>query len=209
MTFRSPCLCLVTNRALCRNASLEDTVALAVQGGVDMVQLREKDLPSGLLLELAFRLKDVISPDTLLIVNERVDVAMACDAQGVQLSEDGLPVSSVRNLVGPDLLIGRSVHSMEAAMRAEHDGADFLIAGTIFSTSSHRGSNPAGLELLTRIAGNVHIPFLGIGGINSGNVAQVMASGASGVAVISSIMASDMPGEEASELSKNMPHPVW
>jgi thiamine-phosphate diphosphorylase len=204
MALRSPCLCLVTNRTLCRTASLESTVALAVQGGVDMVQLREKDLPSGSLLELAFRLKSVISPDTIFIVNERVDVAMACDAQGVQLSEDGLPVASVRTLVGPDLLIGRSVHSMEAALRAEQEGADFLIAGAIFPTSSHQGSNPAGLELLTRIASNVHIPFLGIGGINTGNVGQVMASGASGVAVISSIMASDLPGKEAAELSKHM-----
>ena len=203
-----PCLCLVTDRTICGSASLESVVASAVRGGVSMVQIREKDLSGGALLELVSCLKKAVGSETLLMVNERADVALACGVHGVQLGEEGLPVSVARTLVGRDLLIGRSVHSLDAAVQGEEEGADFLIVGTIFPTASHPEAQPAGVGLLTQIARRVRIPFLGIGGINSGNIGDVMDAGASGAAVIRSVLAANRPGEAAAELWQRM-HSAW
>ncbi len=101
-----------------------------------MVQLRERELPGGELLALATELKGAIGPDALLIVNERADVALASGADGVHLGEAAMPVSEVRSLVGDGMLIGRSIHSVEAAVQAEAEGADYLIVGTVFETAS-------------------------------------------------------------------------
>ena len=169
-----------------------------------MVQLREKDLPGGVLLKLASRLKETVASRALLVVNERADVTLACGADGVQLGEEGLPVAAVRRLVGADLLIGRSVHSVESALRAEAEGADFLIAGAIFPTGSHSQAEPAGVGLLSRIAPRVRIPVLGIGGIGHHNVAQVIEAGAHGAAVISAILSAEHPEEAASRLLAQM-----
>ncbi len=176
----------------------------AVQGGVDMVQLRKKDLPGRALLEVGQRLKQAIDGRALLIINERVDVAQACDADGVQLGEDGLPVPVVRRLLGAGKLIGRSVHSVEAAMQAESEGADFLVVGTIFTTGSHPGAKPAGVELLGEVAQQVTVPFLGIGGITSDNVPEVMRAGASGAALISAILSAPDPRGAAAHIKRQM-----
>lgn len=197
-----PCLCLTTDRRTWNSdfRVLEDRVARAVAGGVNLVQLREKDLASGDLLELALRLRMVTNGAALLFINDRVDVVLACGADGVQLGEDAMPVAAARGLAGDDLLIGRSVHSLAGAVEAETQGADFLIAGTIFSTTSHPAAETAGTELLSRIAGASRLPFLGIGGINAGNTAGVIGAGAHGVAVISSILAAEDPEKAAREI---------
>ena len=200
----TPTLCLVTDRAARREAALEAAVVAAVQGGVDMVQLRKKDLPGRALLEVGQRLKQAIDGRALLIINERVDVAQACDADGVQLGEDGLPVPVVRRLLGEGKLIGRSVHSVEAAMQAESEGADFLVVGTIFTTGSHPGAKPAGVELLGEVAQQVTVPFLGIGGITSDNVPEVMRAGASGAALISAILSAPDPQGAAAHIKRQM-----
>ena len=183
---------------------MEAAVVAAVGGGVDMVQLRKKDLPGRALLAVGQRLKQAIDGRALLIVNERVDVAQACDADGVQLGEDGLPVPVVRRLLGEGKLIGRSVHSAEAALQAQSEGADFLVVGTIFSTGSHPGAKPAGVDLLAEVARQVKIPFLGIGGITSENVADVMRAGASGAALISAILSAPDPQEAATHIKERM-----
>ena len=199
-----PCLCLVTDRSLCSSdpVELERRVALAVRGGVDMVQLREKDLPGGLLLELAARLRKVAAGTALLVVNERVDVAMASGAGGVQLGEEGLPVEVAWRLAGEGSLIGRSVHSVEGALEAQEQGADFLVVGTIFPTGSHPGTEAAGPALLSSLAGRVGIPFLAIGGVTAENAAAVVDAGASGAAVISAILAARDPEAAARELKQ-------
>ena len=199
-----PCLCLVTDRSLCGSdpVELERRVALAVRGGVDMVQLREKDLPGGLLLELAARLRKVAAGTALLVVNERVDVAMASGAGGVQLGEEGLPVEVAWRLAGEGSLIGRSVHSVEGALEAQEQGADFLVVGTIFPTGSHPGTEAAGPALLSSLAGRVGIPFLAIGGVTAENAAAVVDAGASGAAVISAILAARDPEAAARELKQ-------
>ena len=197
-----PCLCLVTDRQLCGESALVERVAHAVKGGVDLVQLREKDLHGAQLLDLATRLRHAIGDRALLVVNERVDVAAALPADGVQLGEDAVPVPAARRILGPDMLIGRSVHSVDGAGQAVRDGADFLLVGTMFASRSHPGEEPAGPGLLARIAARYSLPAIGIGGITADNCHQVMEAGASGVAVITGILASPDPCSAAQRLKE-------
>ncbi len=202
-----PCLCLVTDRTVIKGdrgdlGGLIERVAQAVEGGVDLVQLREKDLPGGELLELAASILAAIAGRAKLIVNERADVALAAGAHGVQLGEDALPVSAARKTVGRGILIGRSVHSETAAIRAEADGADFLVVGAMFASRSHPGEGPAGPDLMRRISGSSRLPLIGIGGITPENAPRVIEAGASGVAVITSILAASDPKAASAQLKE-------
>ncbi len=198
-----PCLALVTDLRLCRDVhDLIDRVSRAVEGGVDLVQLREKELAGGPLLRLGEKLRKITQGSALLFVNDRVDVALACGADGVQLGEDGIPVASARSVSGDSCLIGRSVHNVEGARAAELSGADFLVAGAVFATSSHPGAEPAGPQMLARMASRTDIPFLGIGGIDATNIGQVVDAGASGAAVISAILTTDDPERASRELKE-------
>lgn len=211
MKLPTPCLMLVTDRRLCGGRSLVNLVAAAVAGGVNAVQLREKDLPAGDLWELARKLRTVTKKRALLIVNDRVDVALACGADGVHLPEAGLPVAAARRVAGLGFLIGRSVHSVEGARSAAAEaaegespwrGADYLVAGTIFPSRSHPGVTPVGPALLAEIRLATGLPILAIGGIERDNVAQVMAAGAQGCAVISAILGARDPRRAAQELAE-------
>jgi thiamine-phosphate pyrophosphorylase len=197
----TPCLCLVTDRKRTKSEDVAATVAASLDGGVDMVQLREKDMAPFELLRLARRLRRVTQGRALLIVNDRVDVALLAGADGVQLGETALDVSDVRQLVGPDMLIGRSVHSEVGAVDAECQGADFLVLGTVFETASHPDGRVGGLDLVKEVTTSVGIPVLGIGGITKANAASVMEAGASGAAVITAITMADDPKSAASDLS--------
>jgi thiamine-phosphate diphosphorylase len=199
-----PCLCLVTDRRITGEAELVDRVARAVAGGVNMVQLREKDLPGGRLLALADALKNAIGDSALLVINERADVAAHANADGVQLGEEALSVCDARDIIGPNVLVGRSVHSLEGAVQAAQQGADFLVVGTMFASASHPGEEPTGPDLIRKIAMECSLPIIGIGGINLSNIEQVMAAGASGVAVISSILAASDPREAAHRMKQAM-----
>ncbi len=200
-----PTLCLVTDRRLSQGTSLPIQVEAALKGGVNMIQLREKDLAAGELLALATGIRQVtLEHKATFLVNDRVDVALAASADGVQLGEETLPVKAVRTIAGHRLLIGRSVHSLDGARDAEAQGADFLVVGAIFPTRSKPGARAAGLELLAQVRQSVHIPFLAIGGVNATNVAQVMAQGAAGIAVISAILVSKDPSQAARKLKEAM-----
>ncbi len=181
---------------------LIERVAQAVRGGVDLVQLREKDLPGGALLELAGSLSEAIGGRARLIINERADVALAAGAQGVQLGEDGLPVSAARKTLGSGALIGRSVHSAPSASQAEADGADFLIVGTMYASRSHPGEEPAGPDLMRRVSSACRLPLIGIGGITPENAPELIEAGATGVAVITNILAASDPEAAAAELKE-------
>ena len=165
-----------------------------------MVQLREKDLPGRSLLNLAMKIRYAIDGNALLVVNERVDVALLSGADGVHLGEEALYPSDARSLMGDGMIIGRSVHDYEGALEAQREDADYLIAGSVFATRSHPEQTPQGLALVQRLAPRLRIPFLGIGGINAENAADVIRAGASGVAVISAILASPHPKEAARRL---------
>ncbi len=200
-----PGLCLVTDRRVCPLDELSGRVAAAVEGGVDVVQLRDKEMPGATLLELAEQLREVIAGRALLLINERADVAMAARADGVQLGETALPTSAVRAIMGNAATIGRSVHSVSGACESAESGADFLLVGTMFASNSHPGEEPSGPGLLSRIASaGVTIPMLGIGGINERNAGEVISAGAHGVAVITSILAHDDPRVAAERIKNSM-----
>ena len=202
-----PALCLVTDRRVCPADELPGRVASAIAGGVDLVQLRDKDLPGGALLELALALRAGCAGRALLLVNERADVALAAGADGVQLGELAMPTAAVRAIVGDDAVIGRSVHTVGGARTAADGGADFLLVGTMFATGSHPGEEPSGPGLLRRIgdAGvGVGVPLLGIGGITADNAGAVLDAGAAGVAVISSVLGSSDPESAANRIKAAM-----
>ncbi len=193
MSLPLPCLCLVTDRRRCAGRPLEDVVEDAVSGGASLVQLREKDLPASELASLARRLREITHGRALLFVNDRIDVALVSGADGVQLGEHSLSVSQARDVAGTRLMIGRSVHSVEGAAAAASAGADLLLVGPIFPTESHPGEAGHGPTILERLRGRVDVAYLGIGGIDSRNVDQVMAAGASGAAVITAITLAEDP----------------
>ncbi len=191
---------LVTDRAL--RPDLQGAVAAAASGGVDAVQLREKDLPAGELLSLLFRLREALPPRVLLLVNDRADVALAGGAQGVHLPEAGLPVATARRLVGEGMLVGRSVHSLSEALRAQEEGADYVVVGPIYPTPSHPGHAGAGPALVRQVAKALSIPVLAIGGIDEARVVEVVRAGAVGVAVISAILGREDAEEAARGLRR-------
>jgi len=194
-----PIVMLVTDRTACGDRRLEAVVEAAVEGGVNMVQLREKDLPAADLYGLALRLRKVVGSQALLLVNDRVDVALAAGAHGVQLGGDGLPCDIVRTLA-PDMLIGRSVHDATNAGVAVSHGADLLLVGTMFASRSHPGLTPAGPSLIRKVGAISTVPLIGIGGITAANATQVISAGASGVAAITSITLAPDPKDAAARL---------
>ena len=204
MQLSFPLLCLVTDRLRCNGRPLEDVVDAAVEGGVGMVQLREKDLPAAELYPLALRLKNVTGGRALLFINDRVDLALAVKADGVQLGENALPIEAARQVAGRTMLLARSVHSVAGALDAEARGADLLTLGTVFPTASHPGAYTGGLSLIREVAAAVSVPFLGIGGIDSSNTEQVIAAGASGASVITAITTAEDPAAAASSLVESM-----
>ncbi len=204
MRFPYPSLCLVTDRLRCNGRSVECVVDAAIDGGVNIVQLREKDMPAADLYSLALRVKDVVGERALLFVNDRMDVAMAAGVDGVQLGENALPVKAARRIAGENLLLGRSVHSVSGAMEAESQGADLLTLGTIFPTASHPGVRTGGPELVREVASAVSTPFLGIGGIDASNAGQVIKEGAAGVAVISAISTAQDSALAATDLCNSL-----
>ena len=199
-----PCLCLVTDRKLCGADSLEDRVAAAVSGGVDMVQLREKDLPGGELLKLALRIRLITNDKAILVINDRLDVALAAMADGIHLPENSLAVHDARQVVPSQFLLGKSVHDSIGASTAASEGADYLVLGTIFPTSSKSGAETGGPDHVSNVSCLVDAPVLAIGGIDSYSVASVMGAGAKGIAVISAILGASDPEKATRELKQSM-----
>ena len=186
-------LTLVTDRR--RLAAGRDLVSLAAEAasaGVDRIQIREKDLEGGDLFEAVVSvLGAVTGTRTKVFVNGRVDVALASAAHGVQLAEHGLPVGEVKRAF-PALVVGASRHSVEGALRAEAEGADFVLLGPIFATPG-KEDRTLGLRVLAKAARRVAIPLHAIGGIEPGNARQVIDAGAHGVAAIRAFLES--PGD--------------
>ena len=195
-----PVVCLVTDRKLVGDAHLVDAVIEAAAGGVNLVQLREKDLPTRELLDLANRMRSALDPlGTPLVVNGRADLAFAADAAGVHLPANGLPVSGARAALGDRFLVGRSVHSADEAQRANSEAVDYLILGTIFPSTSHATGPTIDLEAMRAAAGG-NVPIVAIGGITAANAPAVIEAGADGVAVISAILGRSDPRQEARAL---------
>jgi len=183
-------LYLVTDRHQTGGRPLVPLIEQAVAGGLRAVQLRERDLDTRSLLELARDVQMATRPrGAVLLINDRVDLVLACGADGVHLRSDSLPVAVARRLLGDARVIGVSVHSAEEAARAESEGADFVVLGPIYDTPSKREYGaPLGLRPLKEAARRCRIPVLAIGGLTAARVAEVRRAGASGVAVLSAIL---------------------
>ena len=195
-------LYLVTDRALSLGRSLEEVVSEAVAGGVTMVQLREKDAPTGEFVELALRLKAILNPYRVpLIVNDRIDVALTVDADGVHIGQSDIPYELARRLLGPGKIIGLSVENMNDLMRANTLDVDYVGISPVYGTPTKTDTaEPFGLEGLRKaVELSVH-PTVAIGGMNVDTVAQVMATGVDGVAVVSAICSAESPRRAAMEL---------
>jgi thiamine-phosphate pyrophosphorylase len=189
-----PSLYVVLDRAAARGRDLVDLLALALAGGSRMIQLREKEWPSGRLLPLADRLRAACAAaGATFIVNDRVDLALAVGADGVHLGQDDLPARAARPLLRPGMILGISTHSVEQARAAQADGADYVAVGSMFATTSKAEFQLVGPDLLRKLRGEIRVPLVGIGGITPDNVSEVIRAGADGVAVISAVCAAMDP----------------
>lgn len=198
-------LYFIASSELVLEKPLDHVVREAVAGGVDIVQLRDKNLPAAEIYRLAVELKDITeSRNVRLLINDRVDVALAVDADGVHLGQSSLPLPVVRRLVGHGMTIGVSTHNMEEAKRAEKEGADYLTFSPVFSTRCKPGQAPQGIDALVSIKQAVGIPVVALGGINEQNISQVIRAGITNVAVMSLLMHAPDPKKTASGLKKQM-----
>ncbi len=196
---------LVTQQTLSEGRSTVDIVEQAIEGGTDAIQLREKGLSANARYELGQTLRELTeAADVDLIVNDRIDLARAIDADGVHLGQSDLPISVAREQLGDDAIIGASVSTVSEARLAAITGADYLGVGAIYGTTSKPEAPTAddglGLDVLADIVQTVRIPVTAIGGITAENAAEPIAAGASSVAVISAITAVDDPAAAARRL---------
>jgi thiamine-phosphate pyrophosphorylase len=188
-------LYVVTDRQLTSGRPLRLVAEAALHGGARAFQLREKDLSPRELYPLALEMRQLTQTyGARLLINDRVDVALAVDADGVHLTTTSLPASIARRVLGPGRLIGVSTHTLTEAQAAADEGADFLVFGPVFFTPSKAPyGEPVGLDALRAVRAAVNVPILAIGGIKKANLDQVLAAGANGIAVISAIISADDP----------------
>ena len=196
---------LVTQETLSAGRSTEAIVDAAIEGGVDVVQLREKDATARERYNLGLKLREATREAGIpLVVNDRVGVAAAIDADGVHLGDDDLPVAAAREVLGEEAIVGRSVSLVEDAVEAERAGADYLGVGAVYATGSKDDIDDEeyaiGLDRVEAIADAVDIPVVGIGGITADNADDVAAAGADGVAVITAITDATDPAAATRDL---------
>ena len=190
-------LYLVTDRALMSTPTLEEAVGQAVDGGATLVQLREKEVSSLEFYRIAKSVKRVTDARHVpLIINDRVDIALAVDAAGVHVGQSDLPAKVVRSVVGRDKILGVSASTLEEALRAQEDGADYLGVGAMFATGTKTDARPVAMEELRKIRAAVSLPIVVIGGINLKTLPLFAGAGIDGAAVVSALIAAkDIEGE--------------
>jgi thiamine-phosphate pyrophosphorylase len=182
--------------------TLPAVVADALRGGLRAVQLREKDLSGCQLFELASELREVTRQyGAKLLINDRIDIALAVGADGVHLGSNSIPVAVARRILGNSQIIGYSAHSQEEAEQAERDSADFVTFGPVYATPSKAVyGEPLGLECLANVARSVSIPVFALGGVKKASAIEVLSAGAHGIALISAIIAAHNPSTETESL---------
>ncbi|HML07222.1 MAG TPA: thiamine phosphate synthase [Xanthobacteraceae bacterium] len=188
-------LCLVTDHALARGRSLAEIVAAAVKGGVTMIQLREKAAPTRAFIEEARTLKRLLAPlGVPLLVNDRIDVALAAGADGAHVGQHDMPVALARRLLGPAAIIGLSITELDEVRGADVELADYLGVGPIFAQSTKLDATPPlGLEGLAAVRRATRKRIMAIGGVSAANASAVRSAGADGIAVVSAIMGAEDP----------------
>jgi len=203
-------LYLVTGQESANGRATPEVVEAALKGGVDIVQLREYSLKDSQLLQAARALRVLTRRfKALFIVNNRPDIALLSEADGVHLGQDDLPVAEARKIIGWDKIVGVSTHALEQARKAVADGADYIGVGPVFSTPTKAGRSPVTVEYVRQIVAlKPALPFFAIGGIDLSNVGEVLAAGAERVAVVRAIMGASDPEKAAKELKKKLGNAV-
>lgn len=183
-------LYLVTDRNILKGRPLCEAVEQAILGGVTLVQLREKDVSTREFYKQAVEVKKITENYNIpLIINDRLDIAQAVDAEGVHLGQSDMPLIAARNILGKSKIIGISVGNIEEAVEAEKNSADYIGIGTIFFTGTKKDIElPIGIEGLKKIYNNINIPAVAIGGINENNFREVLSTGIEGISVVSAIL---------------------
>jgi thiamine-phosphate pyrophosphorylase len=183
-------LYLITDRRFLRGRSLNDAVEAAILGGVTIVQVREKDISSRQFYEITRSVKQVTDYYNIpLIINDRIDIAQAVDAAGVHLGQSDLHMLDARKILGQGKIIGISAGNASEAAEAERNGADYVGIGAVYPTGSKSDADePIGLGGLRNVVSSITIPSVAIGGINSGNVRDILGTGVNGISVISAIL---------------------
>lgn len=196
-------LYLVTDRNQPAAGTFEKVVEEALKGGVTLVQLREKEGDTGLLYERAVKLKKITDAFHVpLIIDDRIDIMLASGADGVHVGQSDMPAAMARKLIGPDKILGVSAGTLEEAVQAEKDGADYLGVGAMFPTATKKDADITSPETLRKIMDTVHIPVVTIGGMNERTIPLFKGYGLSGFAVVSAIMASRGPEKVAKNLKR-------
>lgn len=182
-------LYLCTDRDLMSSKTIEESVEKAVKGGCTVVQLREKECSSKEFYELALRVKEITTKYNVpLIINDRVDIAMAVDADGVHIGQSDLPANVVRKIIGDDKIIGVSAAKLDEAVKAVSDGADYLGVGAMYATNTKTDARPVTMEELKEIRASVDVPIVVIGGINMNTLTNFKNIGIDGLAVVSAVV---------------------
>lgn len=197
-------LYVLTDEALSKGKSHLELARLAVEGGADAIQLRDKHMESRQLYETALEISKICRQhDAVFIVNDRVDVALAAKADGVHVGQSDIPAAALRKFVPSDFIIGVSAGTAEEALKAERDGADYVALSPIFDTSSKDDAGHGkGIAELRKMKKTVSVPVLAIGGINENNIKEVISAGADGVAVISAVVSQEDVSAAAANLKK-------
>lgn len=181
-----------------------DAIASSLEGGVDILQLREKTMPANRIFELGKKIKQLcLQYDTTFIINDRIDLALLLEADGVHLGQDDLDVKSAREILGDNAIVGISTHAPEQALKAVEDGADYIGVGPVFSTPTKPGRIPVGLEYVKWASENIDIPAFAIGGINEENFQQVLDAGAKRIAIVRAIINAESPQSVAEKILEN------
>lgn len=198
-------LYLITDENISRGRSHIDIARAAIDGGADVIQLRDKTSSSRKMYEDAIAIRSLTkAAGVIFIVNDRLDIALASDADGLHVGQNDLPPGVARKLLPADKILGVSAESVTEAQQAEQDGADYLGVGPIFDARSTKpdASEPGGFTLLSGIRNQTSLPIIAIGGINSNNAREVINAGAHGIAVISAIVAADNIQKATQELKE-------
>ncbi len=194
---------LITDRDLMSTETLEEAVEQAIIGGCTLIQLREKDCSSLDFYSTAVKVKEITDKYNVpLIVNDRLDIALAVDAAGVHVGQSDMPAAIVRKIIGEDKIIGVSTGSLEQALKAQKDGADYLGVGAMYATGTKKDANPTSMEELKKIRENVSIPIVVIGGINKVTARDFKGIGIDGLAIVSAIIAQKDIAEAAREIKE-------
>ncbi len=197
---------VLTDTSLQTRFSHVELARYAIEGGADVIQYREKNQPTNKMIETARQLMAVCSgAGVALIINDRIDVALAVEADGVHLGQDDFPIAKARQMLGHQAIIGGSADDLEQALGVQAAGADYVGLGPVFSTTSKDDAGPVtGLDKLADVCKNLNIPVVAIGGVDQTNAERVMAAGAYGIAVISAVCCQESPVQAAADLIKAM-----